>query len=482
MAVEFVCKVGWAGRPSRDFQRLHTWSSTCHCDLTDSGTRVFSTVKHAGTKFGVQDSRGVYLYRSGSLMDCRAWLLHATATQTLVKDIRGTDTPQAGDQWRQIAGDTYGWVTLSDGGNPAIAVAECYNDSPMSDLPRLAGWGTSSVNKLIIRTPSSERHTGVAHTGFRLTSRHPDNLLYLNNVDILIQGIEFEGGGNQITGDYGLEVRTIDVEACLFYDNVWGAMVLPPSSAYLTMNIWNCIFYNSFRTVVAPGHHSGTLRVENCTVFNPGGYGIFRATCYNTVVHKQSNNVSDCFGDECDGDYNCDGSELYGDETAPGAHSLHGKILSQLDFYQTDEDPTTLEVDIDLHVFSTSVLVARGVDRSSGPIGFNTDIDGDLRIGAWTIGADTGAGSGSASCSSLSSSSCSCSSSSCSSSWCCSSVSYSSHSLSSSSSSHSSCSSSSSCCSSSFCSSSSSRSAVAELDLRDYFSPTELRLRDLTIS
>jgi len=244
MATEFICKVGRAGFPSRDYKQLSLWSMACASDLTAATTQVFSSTRHTGTKFSVQDGRLVYLYRGGSLMDCRAWLLHATATQTLVRDIRGSITPQAGDIWRESTDPRYGYVTIQDAGDSVIAVAECYNDATMVDLPRLIGWTTNSVNRLKIYTPASERHEVVAGTGFALFGYGIDTLLELINVDILIQGIEFRGGGRQIGGNYTLGIHTIEIESCIFHDNLcWWPMVDIPSNAYLTTKI--CLLYTS---------------------------------------------------------------------------------------------------------------------------------------------------------------------------------------------------------------------------------------------
>lgn len=414
MATEFVCTVGWSGPPTRDFKQLSLWSITCHCDLTAASTKVFSSTKHTGTKFGVQDGRLVYLYRGGILQDCKAWFLHATETQTLVRDISGTVTPQAGDQWRQTADNTYGWVTINNAGDSAIAVAKCYKDGDMRDIISLIGWQTNSVNRLKLYAPASEIHSGKAGTGFRIYGvGWSDTLLYLEDVDILIQGIEFQGGGRQVAGTYRYGIHTLEIERCLFYDNVWGPAIDVPSNSYLTTEIWNCIFYNSYSTTIGPGHYAANVHVENCSVYNPGSYGVFRAECYNVVVHRGTHPEFPCFGDECTGDYNCDGVEVGTDNSAPGVHSLHNKTLAEIAWIYSELNPPVEGdlTEIDLHVYPDGFLVGRGVDRSSRAIGFNTDIDGDIRTVPWTIGADQKTFSSSSS-SSLGSSSSSLSSSS----------------------------------------------------------------------
>jgi len=341
-------------------------------------------------------------------MNANAWMLHATETQTLVRDIQGTDTPQAGDQWRQTAGNIYGWVTISDAGDSVIAVAECYSDRDMIDRIKLIGWGTNAINYVKIYAPSGQRHTGVANTGFKIYVPDADNILELNDVDILIQYIEFHGGGRQITGTYRYGIRTIRIDSCIFHDNIWGAMIDIPNNAYLTTMIWNSVFYSSFSAAIGPGHYSADVHVENCSIYNPGGIGVFRAECYNVVTHRGENAVDPGFGDECTGDYNCDGVEVETDGSAPGLNSLHNQTLSDISWVCTDLHPAENK-QIDLHTYTDyytdSVLIGQGVDRSAGVIGFNTDIDGDPRIGLWTIGVDQKAYSSSSSSASSSSAS-----------------------------------------------------------------------------
>lgn len=400
MATEFVCKVGWDGPPSRDYKTLSDWDAVCRCDLTASATRVYATSYHSGNQYDVQDNKQVYLYRGGSRLGTRAWLLHATATQTLVRSIQGPDTPQVGDQWRQTGGNTYGWVTLQDAGDSAIAVAECYNDQVMLDFVSLDRWTTSPINKIKIYTPTSERHSGRAGTGFVIAKYTIDTLIQVNNVDIHIQGIEFVGGGNHIGGTYDSGPHTIEIEACIFHDNNWGHAINTPIQEDLTVKIWNCFLYKTYAAAISAGHRNSDVYVENCSIFKPGSVGVVRAQCYNVVTHKglgtprrpaDPGNFPG-FGDDCTGDYNCDGSEIEDDGSAPGANSLHNQDLKAISWMRTNGNQVLSdqpgEDNIDLHVYYASVLAGAGTDRSAGDIGFNDDIDGDTRVVPWTIGGD----------------------------------------------------------------------------------------------
>jgi hypothetical protein len=324
-----------------------------------------------------------------------------------VKDIQGSDTPQAGDQWREFLDPRYGYVTINDAGDSVIAVAECYKDEEMLETVEILGWVTSSTNYIKIYTTTSERHKGKTGTGFKLCSPTVKTLLHLCNVDIHIQGIEFAGGGNQIAGNYEENGHAIRIESCIFHDNFRGALIDVPRLPSLIIQIWNCVLYNSNENIIDPGYYTTNLHVENCSIYNPGRHGIYGAECYNVVIHRGENLVDACFK-SCIGDYNCDGVEVGIDGTAPGSHSLHNKTLSDISWVFTQETPEVRDgTEVDLHIYtdrySDSVLIGRGIDRSVGAIGFNTDIDGDLRTGLWTIGADQKAYSSSSSSSSSSS-------------------------------------------------------------------------------
>jgi len=390
MATEFVCKIGWSGAPDRDFKTLALWTITCHCDLTAATTKVYSSTRTSGTSWGVAAGVRVYLYRGGVLQDCTAWLLYATATQVLLKDITGTVTPQSGDVWIYDLNPIYGYVTILNSGDSAIAVAACYNDAyshAIEDLPRLLEWKTNTTNYIKIYTPTSERHTGKAGTGYCLSEPHPDSLLVLNDVDVHIQGLEFEGGGMQIEFNYrDTTAHLIKIEACIFHDNLWNSLIFPGLNPMVTAWIWNCVLYNGKQGAIATSY--GTIRVENCTIYDPGiGYGVGSGVCYNTVAHRNFQAFA-AFGPGCTGDHNCDGIEAGTDGSAPGAHSLHNKELSDILWKRTYDDRLTFSTnDVDLNIEEESCLVGTGQGRSTGPIGFSTDIIGTVRTGAWTIGA-----------------------------------------------------------------------------------------------
>jgi hypothetical protein len=396
MPTQFVCTIG---RTSRDFTHLSLWEDSTKCNLTSSSTKVFSCNKHTGNTYELRDGCTVHLYSGNTLLDCTATLHHATSTQVLLSSIKGTSIPTTNNRFRESLNHDY--VTLTNTGDSAIIVASCYNDAEIWDNITFDDWITSASNYIKIYTPITERHTGKADTGFGIYDPGTNGIIILNNVDIVIEGIEFRGGGPQISGTYSKGTKAIYISSCIFHDNHWGPLIQPPKYSNLTIKIWNCILYNSIYNGIDFCSPS-TLYIENCTIFNPGsGYGVAEGQCYNTISHRGNSNY-DCFSDLCTGDYNCDGLEYGTDGTAPGKHSLHNKSLEDLAFYNSNENMNT----IDLHNWDNSVLISEGITRVTGNIGFNTDILGVAREGYyWDIGAFQVGGSSNYSSSSESSSS-----------------------------------------------------------------------------
>ena len=86
----------------------------------------------------------------------------------------------------------------------AMIQLACYNDGPMNDSVNVDVWTTGPQNYIRIFTPvgshqvgTSQRHTGVAGTGFRLAPVLAGNLniINLNTGYIRIEGLEIDGTG-----------------------------------------------------------------------------------------------------------------------------------------------------------------------------------------------------------------------------------------------------------------------------------------------
>lgn len=133
-----------------DYTTLSGWESAVQADLTAATTKVFG---HGGITGTIADNTAV----SGATSLATGTAVHVTSTQILIKSISGTF--QSGEQIR-VDGSNY--VTSSDAGNGAIAVAEAYNDWPnaLNDSVALSGWTTDADNFILITVPDAESHNG----------------------------------------------------------------------------------------------------------------------------------------------------------------------------------------------------------------------------------------------------------------------------------------------------------------------------------
>jgi hypothetical protein len=135
-ATEFVCTIKNSGG---DYSTLGGWQSSNQCDLTASGTKVFS---HQGIIGTINDGDSVTGQSSGAT----GTATHVTSTQILIKGISGTF--QAGE--RVYKTDNQDYVVISNAGDSAIAVAQCYND--LTENATITGWTTNSANYIKIIT------------------------------------------------------------------------------------------------------------------------------------------------------------------------------------------------------------------------------------------------------------------------------------------------------------------------------------------
>lgn len=144
---EFISTIRATGG---DYTTLSGWESAIQSDLTAATTKVFS---HSGITGTIADNSSV----TGATSGATGTAVHTTSTQILIKSISGTF--QSGEQIRV---DVSNYVTSSDAGNGAIAVAECYNDWPnaLNDSITLSGWTTDADNFILVIAPDGQSHDG----------------------------------------------------------------------------------------------------------------------------------------------------------------------------------------------------------------------------------------------------------------------------------------------------------------------------------
>ncbi|MBW2172418.1 MAG: DUF2341 domain-containing protein, partial [Deltaproteobacteria bacterium] len=151
---EFVCTIKNSGG---DYTTLGAWESNVQCDLTVPSTKVFNW--DAKGSLGVPGD-GVSVRKSTD-PNVTATCVHVTGTdsgQILLKDISG-GTFSDNDVVRSVSNANIS-VTVSDAGQSAIAVAECYD--ALTESVTLSGWSTNETNyaKIITNDDSQLNLTG----------------------------------------------------------------------------------------------------------------------------------------------------------------------------------------------------------------------------------------------------------------------------------------------------------------------------------
>ncbi len=384
-ATEFVSKIA----PDGDYYQLSAWESTVQTDLAATTTRVFSG---AGT--GSLSQGDTVTISSATVHNgVEAIVVATTSDQILVESATSSEAVILNDG-DTLEKDASSYWTVSGAGDElgdtAIAVAECYKGdystvgtggvNYIEDNVTIDGWTTGASNYIKVYTPQSERHNGVAGSGFRLNDKL--ELLELRENDIIIQGIEFDQSttfNHEIIDVYG-GLSNITVEQNIVHDTGGHCIKAYAWGGFGTIRnniIYNC-GHNSDRSAI-----SVQKAVDN--IYNNTIYDSERGISIGDTVKNLKNNM--VMG-STDHDFsigvspNSVSHNISSDATAPGDNSITNVSLDDIGFVSTTDGSE------DFHISFDSVAKDSGVDLSST---FTTDIDGetrDLDGQGWDIGAD----------------------------------------------------------------------------------------------
>ncbi|MEJ2690369.1 MAG: DNRLRE domain-containing protein, partial [Deltaproteobacteria bacterium] len=266
----------------------------------------------------------------------------------------------------------------------------------------ISGIATTPTNSLVVRALGKARHRG------RWTSRayvleHPGTsgwALMVENANVTLEGLQIymPSAPTKAGGAVRARQANILIDACIargpgLYastgSNYGSGFNIRDNPSGSTCYLRNCIAYdwltddvNGKLTAYAFSMHPGpgdAVVLHNCTAYNS-----------DDGFHSWSGEITatNCLAQACtkgfEGTYTpvsgYNASDLPGD--APGANSLTG-------FVQFVD-----EADGDLHLAEDDTLaLGGGVDLSTDPdLPVTNDIDGELRSGAWDIGADQAMG------------------------------------------------------------------------------------------
>ncbi|MCK5616969.1 hypothetical protein KAR91_84690, partial [Candidatus Pacearchaeota archaeon] len=378
---EFVSTVAESGG---DYSTLALWEAAIQCDLTAATTKVFS---HGGITGTIDDGAAV----TGATSSATATEIHATSTQILLSGISGTF--QSGEQV-QVDGSNY--VTISDAGDSAIAVARITNSWSSADTTAVTidGWTASATNYIKIYTSGSARHNGVwSDTAYRIVLT---DTMAINVYEsyVTIDGLQISILGTANT-QYGINLGSGVLYNVNISNNIMKDAGLATSRCGIgyssatvdrqNIKAWNNIMYGFNKGMYFGSNNAGSGIFYNNTFYgvdsgiSNGNAGVIIAK--NNIVQNVTDGFTGTFDDASD--YNV--SDV-ADDTTGGANDQHTTTVT---FRDPDND------DFRLSGADTSAYNA-GTDLSADTnLAFSTDIQGEARpAGAWDIGADERISSG----------------------------------------------------------------------------------------
>lgn len=301
--------------------------------------------------------------------------VHTVGTDGGLRDYTSLSSWESDNQ-RNLATD--------NSGEGATEVAECYNDGLMSNIVTIDGWTTNTRCYIKIYTPAAQRHDGTLGTGFRLVTATSSNVFYVNDGNVLIEGISMKTAGfNAITFSindnpgFGRASHNL-IEGGITYSSnnssvfyIWNNFILPNAGDGLNANESVTLSY-----VYSNSIYGGPIGID------PGTAD--KVIAKNNVVAGTSNKDYDnTVAFHSDSNYNASQDSLVSGNGAPGANSIYDIVPADnfTDLTGGAEDLHGKDTDADIY--------QTGVDLSGdAELPFSDDIDGDTRGLLWDIGAD----------------------------------------------------------------------------------------------
>ena len=360
-----------------DYTSLYNWEDGVETDLTATSTIVFS---HGGITGSIADTDSV----TGATTGATADVVHATDDQILLENISGNF-----ESGEQVQVDASNHVTISDAGNPAIALATCRSTGGSADTTGVSidGWTTDSSRYIKIWTDPAEdyRHDGTAGSGYVLNySSGFHGISIGDNIGFtVIDGLEIttdqtEDNRRGVLPNDNDQGEGAIIKNCLIHlqGNSGHQGITSLSTYNHRFDAYNNIIYNCEYGIRQETNSYG--KFYNNTVYNCD-YGIYYGNESTIVNNIAANCSTNCFYDEGDGTGTTEEYNIATDGTVSGTGSLANETLNNINFISTAPGSE------DLHINNNSIAKNGGTNISGV---FNTDIDGDNRIDPWDVGAD----------------------------------------------------------------------------------------------
>ena len=363
--------------------------------LANTGTATVglgaTTVAFSGVSLPANVGRGDELVFAGEtlyvlwqvsptelILQTPATMDHTSESYTIQRAFRGATAIQD-------------WESARDGDLIAQnrrEVGVAYNDGAFTASASINSSITDVCRYMHLTVASGQRHDGTAGTGVVLDGQDTDQGFRVQDDYTVIEWFEVARvrGGVSASAVVVQNASNVLLQGLLVHDYLDAANVVTgvrgESNAGYTVR--NSIFYDGDRAGIRNNDASATGIVENCTIYamkatdGSMGIGVFSdaggtLTVTNTV--SMGNTGAD-FSGPMTQSYNL--SEF---ATASGTGSLTGKDPTLQFVNITPGD----EVNWDLHLKVGADAIDAGTDLSAN---FFSDIDGQLRVTPWDIGAD----------------------------------------------------------------------------------------------
>lgn len=273
-------------------------------------------------------------------------------------------------------------------GQDKIAVARIEGTWTQADTTRveISGWTTDANHYIRIYTAPEARHNGTAGSGYRLASTESGTLFYVTAAHVRVEGLEFYAASTSTGAVVYLRPNTaagvgeIHLSHNIIHGNrSYTGYGLLNYDCRGVIKVWNNIIYDVgvSGSTAGIGSGAGTVYAYNNTIVDIVNGFALRSDNGSILAR---NNLTEAPGNDFYGSF-YPGSDFNAstDATAPGLHSRRDQTFTFVN-----------RAGKNFHLASTDAGARNyGRDLTGDPfITIVDDVDGNLRVGGWDIGAD----------------------------------------------------------------------------------------------
>lgn len=391
-----------------DWSGTYTWQNGIFVDTaTDTSNFTFNTTAFTDIQFNIEfgstavAGQAYYFYlRQDDLVLGTYTNVPVVTVQQSAKQYVDTDNSAGGrdgttsnpynslSEWHSAA-----YKNLTSNENSLTVYLK--GDTLDTTSVEITGWTTSSTYDLTISTYSADpvwdgRGSKVEGTGYSLRTSHATYGIQIDSNNITIDGIEIYDL-NAITNAL---IKVVNTATNVIVKNsiIHGVR----GAAEPSLGVWNnssgavYIYNNVIYSIGSHPNHacircnSGTTFAYNNTCADSDG----RAIRVVAGVLTAKNNIGvDCSGDSYNGTFEND-SDYNASDDATNTGGANDRINQTFTF--VDYEDGNPSIGIDLHLAATDTGArGLGTDLSADTyLSFSTDIDGNIRVTPWSIGAD----------------------------------------------------------------------------------------------